>query len=1031
MPLGPCLRKLDESYPAATTHSAEDTAANPHLAGSREPPWHIGIAFLAGVVLLVFLPQPAHAGGPRYVAGVSYFDPGSKGMPLTWAQGDIHYYTDQGDLSPILPGPSADAMVADAFSQWTSIVTAAVSATRAGQLAEDVSGANVIVSGGVITMPADILPGAVNTPVGIVYDIDGSVTDALLGQGAGGSGLCFTNAVFGGIDNVSTVANYLHALVIINGNCAQTSAQVPDVEYRLVRTLGQILGLDWSQANVNVLSRNPVPTSADYSGFSIMHAVDPINCVPIALCYSNPYQPKMDDQAALSRLYPVTSQNIANFPGKHLFAANTVRIHGTVYFVDSNGLPAQPMQGANVVARWIDPGTGLASRAYVASVSGCLFRGNAGNQATGFTDGAGQRFDRFGSDDSSVEGFFDLAGLQIPDGATSAQYQLSVEPIDPKWSQDVGPYRSGEVQPSGIAQPVIVTVSQGSDLQQDMLMQASALDASDWFEPTSYAAPAPLPPTGDWTASLSGYGNADYFWLPGQANRTLSVEVTALDESSAAAESKAEPVIGMWELADPGTFPAPAYTPLAFNSSNFAMTRLEAVLNATTAFRLGIFDYRGDGRPDYSYHARFFYGDNLSPTRASVAGGTAVAVQGTGFRANTVATIASTNAPVLAASANKLMVSVPAKADGIQSLGLSDPATGAVAELTNALTYGASAEDTISLIAGSNPATPVGGQAPNPIRVQVLDPDGKTPVAGASVLFTATPSVSFAVCGGGVSCTVLTDDSGEASTQVTPLSVGAMTISAILAPASYRTPKSVRTTLEGISSSSDIAVSPAYAWIAQGATVDLVLTSRVLSIGVPLPGSTVNYFVTKGSVTLSSSQGQTDSNGYSATTLHLVALAGDVQVSACVGLETCESLSGTAVPASALQLQALAGNNQFITVGQAFQPIVARVTDSDTVLHPVLGANVTYQSIISRIAPDPPPIPLGGIIIDRNPMPVIVASSQAVVASDISGLATIQPSSGTIQGPIQILDTATVGNSTLIFSLQSLPAPPTQTQAAK
>jgi hypothetical protein len=101
------------------------------------------------------------------------------------------------------------------------------------------------------------------------------------------------------------------------------------------------------------------------------------------------------------------------------------------------------------------------------------------------------------------------------------------------------------------------------------------------------------------------------------------------------------------------------------------------------------------------------------------------------------------------------------------------------------------------------------------------------------------------------------------------------------------------------------------------------------------------------------------------------------------------------------------------------------------VLHPVLGANVTYQSIISRIAPDPPPIPLGGIIIDRNPMPVIVASSQAVVASDISGLATIQPSSGTIQGPIQILDTATVGNSTLIFSLQSLPAPPTQTQAAK
>ena len=206
-------------------------------------------------------------------------------------------------------------------------------------------------------MPADVLPTAVSTPLGIVYDVDGTVTDALLGQGAGGSGLCFTNAVFGGIDNLSAAANFLHALVIINGNCAQTTAQVPDVEYRLVRMLGQVFGLDWSQVNVNILTRNPLPTSADYGGFTIMHAVDPINCIPISTCYPNPYQPKMDDQAAISRLYPVTPQNLSNFPGKQLFTANTIRIHGAVYFVDPSGLPAQPMQGVNVVARWIDPNT--------------------------------------------------------------------------------------------------------------------------------------------------------------------------------------------------------------------------------------------------------------------------------------------------------------------------------------------------------------------------------------------------------------------------------------------------------------------------------------------------------------------------------------------------------------------------------------------------------------------------------------------------------------------------------------------------
>ena len=91
-----------------------------------------------GVLLLLAI--PAWAGGPRYVAGVSYFNAGTAGAPLTWAQGVVNYYTDQGDLSAQLPGPSADAFVASAFSRWTSITTAAITANRAGQLAEDVNG---------------------------------------------------------------------------------------------------------------------------------------------------------------------------------------------------------------------------------------------------------------------------------------------------------------------------------------------------------------------------------------------------------------------------------------------------------------------------------------------------------------------------------------------------------------------------------------------------------------------------------------------------------------------------------------------------------------------------------------------------------------------------------------------------------------------------------------------------------------------------------------------------------------------------
>ncbi|MBZ5649319.1 MAG: hypothetical protein LAO18_02410, partial [Acidobacteriia bacterium] len=71
------------------------------------------------------------------------------------------------------------------------------------------------------------------------------------------------------------------------------------------------LGLDWSQMNVNVFTRSPAPTASDYAGLSIMHATDPINCIPISICYPNADQPKMDDRAALSRLYPVTAQNQA------------------------------------------------------------------------------------------------------------------------------------------------------------------------------------------------------------------------------------------------------------------------------------------------------------------------------------------------------------------------------------------------------------------------------------------------------------------------------------------------------------------------------------------------------------------------------------------------------------------------------------------------------------------------------------------------------------------------------------------------
>src|ERR1700685_1215983 len=417
----------------------------------------------AVVLLLLTFMQMARAGGPRYIAGSSYFNQGTAGTPLTWAQGSVTYYTDQGPLSSTVPGPQGDALVADAFGQWTSISTVALSVTHAGQLAENVDGSNVYRnSDGTITMPADIMPTATGTPVGVIYDADGTVTDALLGQGAGDATECFGNAVYGGIDNFGVAAYFLHALVVINGNCV-VQLPDPDVEYRLGRVLGQVLGLGWSQVNLNVQTGNPPPTADDYVGFSIMHAVDSANCVPISVCYSdggqvNPYQPKMDDQAALSRLYPGPT-----------FSASTASIHGDIYFANASGQPGQAMQGVNVVARWINPNTGLPSGAYAAaSVSGFLFAGNVGTTVTGFNDANGLPFNSYGSNNPTLEGFFDLGGLQIPNGGSSAQYQLTVEAVDPLWSISVGPYQPWQVLPSGSSQPITVNVTLGGDAPQDI-----------------------------------------------------------------------------------------------------------------------------------------------------------------------------------------------------------------------------------------------------------------------------------------------------------------------------------------------------------------------------------------------------------------------------------------------------------------------------------------------------------------------------------------------------------------------------------
>jgi len=961
--------------------------------------------FLFIAALVLYNALPASAGGPAYVAG-SGFDPSVKGQSLTWAGGNLQYFTDQGDLSPILRGGQADVMVADVFTHWTTIPGVAISATLAGHLAEDVSGANVIAfPDGTYSIPDDIEPGALSTPVGIVYDYDGLVTDALLGAGAGGLQFCFSNAVSGGVDNFSSDAHLIHALVVINGVCVADTSQVPDVRYRLTRTLGRVLGLGWSQADINVITRNPPPVPDDFEGFPLMHFLDPVSCVPINICYPDAEVPKMDDRAALGLLYPANPA--------------TARIHGSVFFTDSGGNPAQPMQGVNVVARRIE--SGQPSRQFVAaSVSGFTFRGNAGNGVNGFVDAKGRPFDYFGSDDPAVQGAFDLAGLEIPAGHSSATYQLSVEALDANWSEGVGPYAPAQVAPSGSFTPIIITVQAGSDVVQDVLMQGSAIAHPDWASGSSYATPVDLPLGGGWGAWMSGYGVADWLQFTAQGNRTASIAVTAVDEAGQPTQNKLMPVIGMWPLSDQSGPPAPAATPSAFNTFITGTTRLDAQFIAGGSFRVGVADSRGDGRPDYFYFASFLYSDSVNPPRVGLQGGP-VTLHGLGFHPGIQVSVGTVNSAVLSATANDVQTALPPGIlDGTSSLVVNDPATGGFSQMTDALTYGAAATDLLLLLEGSEPSTPVGAEAANPIRVRVVASDGSTAVNGATVAWTTTNGASLSVCGGAPNCSALSDEAGFASTQVTPTAIGTSTITATLAPASYSPPQSKQATMLGTASALDLGAVQPTRWIATGATIDVPLTVRVLDMGEPQNNVPINFRIAKGAGGLSSGTGNTNNTGYASTTVHLVTHTSDVQVTACVAPNNvpCQTFTLFATPASSWRLESVSGSTQVIPVGQPFQPLVLRITDGASPSNPVMGVNLVFDVTLARI----PKNDSGGGGDDGGGggggMPVILGTYQMQAATADLGLASILPSVQDVQGYCDVLIAVTGGPVESKFHLQ-------------
>ncbi|MGB7191425.1 MAG: IPT/TIG domain-containing protein [Acidobacteriaceae bacterium] len=887
------------------------------------------------VLALALSAAVAYAGGPRYVAGTTYFDPAALGKSIVWANGQLRYYIDLGDLSSTVNRAQANSMIAAAAAVWNAVPTAAVNIVAAGNLAEDVSGANVTSSGNSFTLPADVQSGNTAKPIAIVYDEDGSVINTIFGPGASSPATCQQNGVFTFIDNLSPSGNIAHSLMILNGLCATTSANLAVLQYQLVRAFGQVLGLDWSQTNEEMFGS--LPTAAALQGWPIMHPIERLCNASGVTCMPNGTTLRPDDIAALNRLYPVTADNISSFKNKKLTAANTISVTGTLTFRNGQG-----MQGVNVVLRPMIPGTTLPDVRYtVTAVSGNGFRGNAGNLITGVTDAGGNALARFGVGDTRREGFFDLSGVPIPPGYATDTWQLSFEPINPLYTgfESVGPYTTGQVAPSGTLPAIAIPgLAAGVSVIQNVKIGNSAGDSLSGDDGMISAA-VTVPPSGEWTARLAGYGHTSWLQWWAKANREFTVEAYALDDKGEPTLNKSQIVLGMWNGTDPMAVAPVTATPQPFNGAVAGLTTLPVLTLADSEVRLGVSDMRGDGRPDYLYRGRVLYADTVRPAILPSKGGP-LAITGMGFRPDSVVFVNGAAAAVTSVSPTEITAIAPASGGvtGNVPVEVKDPKSLGVAIIANGVSYGAQNSDTINILTAPSGAVSPG--APLPFTVAVNS--GSSAAVGATVTYTIAQGSATLACGQ-PSCSVVTAANGTATLAVAANSTTTTAVTATLANGA-----SVSTQFTAQSDSS-AAISPLTPnlYLAAGAVAEWTPQGLVLKNGTPAANAAVTWTAATSGISAPTSASLSGTNGIVSQQITVGPLAAGaiVAVNACLASGSgCARFNVVSISPLIARLQPIAGIAQILPENQPFAPVILEVTDPAG--NPLAGANVIFYETL-------------------------------------------------------------------------------------
>ena len=712
----------------------------------------------------------------------------------------------------------------------------------------------------------------------------------------------------------------------------------------MMRGFGRVLGLDWSQANDQMFPANITPDGL--AGWPLMHPVEKLCNSNGSPCMRGTIAPRTDDIAALNRLYPVTQANLANLTGKQVTAAATISIQGTVSFRSGQG-----MQGVNVVARPLIAGTGQPDMRYpAATVTGALFCGNAGNAVSGWNDASGNALSRWGSNDVALEGAYDLSGIPLPPGETSADYQLTFEAVNPLYTgvESVGPYSLGQVAPSG-TMPVVVVhgLTAGASVEQDVTIEDSANDdnsGNDGYE----ANPAAVQLTGEWMARLGSYGHTSWFRWHVRANRQVTVEAQPLDESGHQTEDKARLLIGVWDGGDTlGTLPAVG-TPQPFNAVPPGLTLLRFESGGEGDVRIGIADQRDDGRPDFAYLGRVLYADTITPQRISVNGGPII-IDGMGFRPGNTVSVNGVLAQITSLTPTEITAIAPPAGAGLTGsvdVTVTDPVTQGWTTIEGGLSYDAANSDSIGIVTA--PSGTVGVGAPVPFTVRTVAADGVTPAGGITVTYTVTNGTASLGCGQ-AACSVTTSGDGLATMMVSANSTVSATVKAALANGA-----AVRAQFTGVTPPT-IAPVNGTLYLAAGVMFSWTPQAIVLNAGAPFPGQTVTWSASSG-ISVPTSSTISDANGLAAAQVSVGPFAPNTSamVNACLqggspGGAGCAQFTIDSVHPEAAQLIAVSGAGQVLSAGEVPAQIVLRVEDASG--HPMAGGIVTYYETLRTWTP--------------------------------------------------------------------------------